>query len=128
MVQVLQSNTDSFICTKLNSFKYCYITQMVLVFTDGLGYRGSIPGRVIPKTQKILLNATLLNTQHYKVRIKGKIKQSRERSRAFPLNFGVVAIEKWAFRSPSTTVANNNMVLNIANTNNSNQHKQFQVE
>ena len=32
----------------------------------------SIPGRVIPKTQKIVLDASLLNTQHYKVGIKGK--------------------------------------------------------
>ena len=27
---------------------------------------GSIPGRVIPKTQKMVLDATLLNIQHYK--------------------------------------------------------------
>ena len=37
------------------------------------GERGSIPGRVIPKTQKMVLSAALLNTQHYKVRIKGKV-------------------------------------------------------
>ena len=37
-------------------------------------------GRVIPKTQKMVLDAALLNTQHYKVRIKGKVEQSRERS------------------------------------------------
>ena len=37
-----------------------------------------IPGRAIPKTQKMVLDASLLNTQHYKVRIKGKGKQSRE--------------------------------------------------
>ena len=36
------------------------------------------PGRVIPKTQKMVLDASLLNTQHYKVRIKGKVEQSRE--------------------------------------------------
>ena len=41
-------------------------------------YMGSIPGRVIPKTQKMVLDASLLNTQHYKVRIKGKVEQSRE--------------------------------------------------
>ena len=54
------------------------------VFTDGPGDRGSIPGQVIPKTQKTLLDASLLNTQHYKVRIKGKVEQSRERSSALP--------------------------------------------
>ena len=40
--------------------------------------------RVIPKTQKMVLDASLLNTQHYKVRIKGKVEQSRERSSALP--------------------------------------------
>ena len=30
-------------------------------------------GQVIPKTQKMVLDASLLNTQHYKVRIKGKV-------------------------------------------------------
>ena len=57
---------------------------MVRVFTDGLGDRGSIPGRVIPKTQKMVLDAALLSTQHYKVRIKGKVEQSWEWSSTFP--------------------------------------------
>ena len=39
---------------------------------------GSISGRVIPKTQKMVSDTALLNTQHYKVRIKGKVEQSRE--------------------------------------------------
>ena len=43
----------------------------VRVFANGPGDLGSIPGRVIPKTQKMVLDASLLNTQHYKVRIKG---------------------------------------------------------
>ena len=51
---------------------------MSRVFANGPGDWGSIPGRVIPKTQKLLLDATLLNTQHYTVRIKGKVEQSRE--------------------------------------------------
>ena len=45
---------------------------------------GTIPGQVIPKTQKMVLDASLLNTQHYKVRIKGKVEQSREMSSALP--------------------------------------------
>ena len=57
---------------------------MFRVFANGPGDLGSIQGRVIPKTQKMLLNATLLNTQHYKIRIKGKMEQSRERSSALP--------------------------------------------
>ena len=32
----------------------------------------------------MVLNTTLLNTQHYKVRIKNKVEQSRERSNALP--------------------------------------------
>ena len=48
------------------------------VFANGPGDRGSIPGQVIPKTQKTVLYATLLSTQYYKVRIKGKVEQSRE--------------------------------------------------
>ena len=51
---------------------------MSRVFANGPGDRGSIPGRVIPKAQKMVLDAALLNTQHYKVRIKGKVEQSRE--------------------------------------------------
>ena len=54
------------------------------VFANGPGDRGSISGRVISKTQNVVLDTFLLNTQHYKVRIKSKVEQSRERSRAFP--------------------------------------------
>ena len=50
----------------------------VRVFANGPGDLGSIPGRVIPKTQKMVLDASLLNTQHYKVWIKGKVEQSRD--------------------------------------------------
>ena len=60
------------------------IDMMVRVFADGTGYLGSIPGRVIRKTQKIVLDASLLITQHYKVQIKGKVEQSREKSSALP--------------------------------------------
>ena len=57
---------------------------MVRVFANGLGELGSIPGRVIPKIQKMVLDASLLNTQQYEVGIKGKEEQSRERSSALP--------------------------------------------
>ena len=50
------------------------------MFAKGPGDRGLIPGHVIPKTQEMLLDASLLNSQHYKVWIKGKVEQSRERS------------------------------------------------
>ena len=42
-------------------------------FASGPGDRGSIP-----KTQKMVLDAALLNTQHYIVKVKGKVEQSRE--------------------------------------------------
>ena len=45
---------------------------MVNTFTSGPGDRGSDPGQVISEIKKILLDASLLNTQHYNVRIKGK--------------------------------------------------------
>ena len=45
---------------------------MERVFSNGPGDLGSIPGRVIPKTLKIVLDTSLLNTRQYKVRIEGK--------------------------------------------------------
>ena len=54
------------------------------VFANGLGDPGSVPGRVTPKTLKMLLDTSLLNTQQYKVLIKGKVEQSRERSCVLP--------------------------------------------
>ena len=52
------------------------------VFTNGPGDLGSIPGHVIPKNLKMILDTYLLNTQQYKVHIKGNVEQSRERSSA----------------------------------------------
>ena len=51
---------------------------MSRTFANGPEELGSIPGRVLPKTQKMILDAALLNNQHYKVRIKGKVEQSEE--------------------------------------------------
>ena len=72
------------------------------VFANGLGDLGSIPGRVIPKTLKMVLDTSLLNTEQYEVHIEGKMEQSRKSSSAHP--YSVVAIEKGAFWLPSTTV------------------------
>ena len=60
------------------------IGLMSRVFANGPGNRGSIPGRVIPNTQKMVIDAALLSTQHYKVRIKSKVEQSTERSSVLP--------------------------------------------
>ena len=54
------------------------------VFVNSPRDRGSITGHVIPKTLEMVLDTSLLNTQQYKVRIKGKVEQSRERSSALP--------------------------------------------
>ena len=35
----------------------------------------------------MIFDASLLNTQHYKVRIKGKVEQSRERSSVLPYSY-----------------------------------------
>ena len=64
------------------------IGLMSRVFAKGLG--------VIPKTQKMVLDAALLNTQHYKVRIKGKVEQSKEWN-STPLHLSVVPIKNGSF-------------------------------
>ena len=56
--------------------------QVGRVFANGLRDRESISGHVTPKTFKMVLDTSLLNTQQSKVRIKDKVEQSRERSRA----------------------------------------------
>ena len=92
-------NNLQIICKQLYGFLYSYLklniyTQLYglnrliglvgRVFANGLGDQGSIPGRVIPKTLKMVLDTSLLNTQQYKVYIKGKVEQSRERSSTLP--------------------------------------------
>ena len=69
------------------------------VFANVPGNLGSFLGHVIQKTFKMVHDTSLLNTQHYKLRIKGK------------KSLSVVAIEKGAFWSPSTTVANYTLQL-----------------
>ena len=63
-------------------YYYCPIISLThwlsgRVFANGPGERGSISGRVIPKTQMVL-GTSLFNTQHYKVRFKDKVWQSRK--------------------------------------------------
>ena len=66
----------------------CYIFTVLKIYPGSLahwpgGVIANGPGRVIPKTQKMVLDISLSNTQHYKVWGKGKVEQSRERSGAF---------------------------------------------
>ena len=71
---------------------------MSRMFANGPGDSGSIPSRIISKTQKMVLNAALLNTRHYKWNNRGY-------GVASPLHLCVIANEKGAFGSPSTKVA-----------------------
>ena len=86
---------------------------MSKVFANDPGDLGSIPGRVIPKTLKMELDTSLLNTQEYRVHIKGKLEQSRERGSALPYT----SLEKL-----SNTVADF-----ILHTNNFNKHLLIQI-
>ena len=57
-------------------------TLYPLVFTKSPGNRGSIPGLVISKTKKIVLDASLLSTQH--LRYGSRIKWSNPGKRVAP--------------------------------------------
>ena len=70
------------------NLKYLLLNRLIgpvgRVFANDHGDRGSIPGHIIPKTFKMVLDTSLLNTQWYKVRFKDKVEKSRERSSALP--------------------------------------------
>ena len=66
-------------------------------FANGPGDLGSISGRVIPESLKMVLGISLLNTKEYNVRIEGKVEQSKWKELRRPLHLGVVAVEKGAF-------------------------------
>ena len=57
---------------------------MGIVFANGPGEPRSISGRIISKTQKMVLDASLFSAHHYKVQIKGNVEQSREWNSALP--------------------------------------------
>ena len=73
-----------FLFFKKSHIYWLILVYIYIVFANGPGDLGSIPGRVIPKTLKMELDTTLLNTQHYKVRFKSKVEQSWEWSNALP--------------------------------------------
>ena len=73
---------------------------MLRVFVNGPGDLGSIPGQVIPKTQKMLLDTTMLNT-HLLGKDQGESGAIQGKEKRPPLD--VVAIEKGAFGSLSTS-------------------------
>ena len=70
------------------------------------GRLGFSPRSRHTKDLEMVLDTSLLNTQQYKVRTKGKVEQSRERSSASPYTSLQQLLKKEAFGTPSTTVAN----------------------
>ena len=58
--------------THPHTHAHIYIGLVGKVFANGPVNWGSIPGWIIPETQKMVLDAALLNTQHYKVQIRVK--------------------------------------------------------
>ena len=75
------------------------------VFANGPGNLGLIPGRVIPKTLKKVLDTSCLTLSN--IRYISRVKWGNPgKGVCPPLHLSVVAIEKGAFWSPSTTVAN----------------------
>ena len=65
------------------------------VFVSGPGDLRSIPGHVIPKTSKMVLDTSM----QYKVCIKGKVEQSRKRSSV------------WVGAEPSTEMQSVNLSI-----------------
>ena len=61
----------------ISGYIYIYVRQSP-------GRPGFNPRSSHTKDSKMVLDAALVNTQHYKVRIKGKVEQSSERSSALP--------------------------------------------
>ena len=77
-ISILGAMSADMRMTWLESFNTrCY-------WSSGSRDLGSIPCCVMPKTLKMVLDTFLLNTQQYKVCIKGKVEQSSERSCAIP--------------------------------------------
>ena len=65
--QSVSLHLENWVYIILAIITFTYIGTMIRVFANDLGDLGSIPGRVIPKTLKMVLDTSLLNTQQYKV-------------------------------------------------------------
>ena len=78
MVVILIAVRTTIQSAQIDPVGWGYRIHRLHLYTNRPGDQGSIPGKVIAKTQKIVLDAALLNTQHYKVRIKGKVEQPRK--------------------------------------------------
>ena len=101
------STPSSFVSLSLTIYIYIYIYITTVYGCHRVDLWQTKCSRLShTKDSKIVLDAAWLSTQHYQVRIKGKVEQSREWSSALTLHLGVVNIEKRAFGSPLTKVAN----------------------
>ena len=79
-------------------FPICITLDFIWPGRPGFNPRSSHTKDKKKKKKEKVLYATLLNTQHYKVTIKGKVKQSREMSSALPYTLMyLVTIKKGAF-------------------------------
>ena len=70
--------------THTHIYIYIYIYIYINFLLNGPGDQGSISGRLVPQSQKMVAGAAMLNTQHHVIRIKGKVEQFRECSSTLP--------------------------------------------
>ena len=77
--RVLSYDDNHYTTGTSNSFTSCFYVMtthtygcIFSVWVNRLGHLGLILGRVTRKTQNMVLDASLLNIQHYKLQIKGK--------------------------------------------------------
>ena len=103
-VVAIEKRTSRSPSTKVTNFTLHLLTGPLVWWLEcSPGYLSSISGRVIPKTQKMVLDVSLLYTHHYKIRLKGKWTNPGN-GVVSQLNFNAVAIEKGAIGSTSTSV------------------------
>ena len=76
-LRIIQETIFNIFSRNPQSVPYRLIGLMDRAFAKG-------PGDLISIPLKMVLDTSLLNTQQYKVRIKGIVEQSRERSSALP--------------------------------------------
>ena len=100
-IYIYCDSTKQYVCgwrththTHTHIYIYIYILKIGMIFKEfanGPGDLGSIVGQVLPKIKN-----ALLNSQHYKLRIKGKVEWSRERSSALVTPW-CSSNQKWSF-------------------------------
>ena len=91
LLQAMQQRFDLSRCICKKCQIICVVSISMSIKAEHFGiitlksWRPEFNPRSSPtKDSKMILDGALLNTQHYKVRIKSKVKQSRERSGALP--------------------------------------------